>query len=110
MSFVSSIFGGGGGPTAAADVPARPAAEQAATQARERSSRWSRRQGRQRAEPSAAAGSKTETPGSRPTGGCRRGERRQQRLRGGGIQRFMTAGYAGYGDSRALGTGLTLGG
>jgi hypothetical protein len=37
-------------------------------------------------------------------------QRRQQRLVGGGIQRFLTAGYAGYGDSRPLGTGLTLGG
>jgi hypothetical protein len=35
---------------------------------------------------------------------------RQQRIRGGGIQRFMTAGYSGYGDSRSLGTATTLGG
>jgi hypothetical protein len=37
-------------------------------------------------------------------------QRRQQRLVGGGIQRFLSAGYTGYGDSRPLGTGLTLGG
>ena len=37
-------------------------------------------------------------------------QRRQARLVGGGIQRFMTAGYAGYGDSRPLGSALLLGG
>ena len=36
--------------------------------------------------------------------------RRQSRIAGGGIQRFMTAGYTGYGDSRPLGSALTLGG
>jgi hypothetical protein len=35
--------------------------------------------------------------------------RRQSRIAGGGLQRFMTAGYTGYGDSRPLGTALTLG-
>jgi len=37
-------------------------------------------------------------------------QRRQQRLVGGGIQRFLSAGYTGYGDSRPLGTAMTLGG
>ena len=35
---------------------------------------------------------------------------RLQRIRGGGLQRFMTSGYGGYGDTRTLGQANLLGG
>lgn len=35
---------------------------------------------------------------------------RLQRIRGGGLQRFMTSGYSGYGDTRTLGQANALGG
>lgn len=118
MSFVSSIFGGGGGPPAGGwptdYLPGESPPEQAAREARKQTQLLVEEQGRQRSELEAAAAelkkTQADTQLKADQAAAEEESARQQRLRGGGIQKFMTAGYSGYGDSRALGTGLTLGG
>ena len=117
MGFTSSIFGGGGGPPAGGwptDYPFGKPEDAAVTEAKkqtqilldEQSSQ--QQQASQKAAADKAIADKTQADADQAAADAE--NLRQQRLRGGGIQRFMTAGYSGYGDSRALGTATTLGG
>lgn len=112
---MSFFGGGGGGPPWPTDyLPGQSPQEKAVRQSGETANAMLQEQRLQRADAEAqteetrtiaqAAQAKADKEAADQE------DTRQQRLRGGGIQRFMTAGYAGYGDSRALGTALTLGG
>jgi len=115
MSFVSSLFGGGGGGERMPDyMPGQSPSEQAERRANELSQSMLEESRKQtaaaEAETARLKGIETDKQAQADKLAADEEDRRQQRIRGGGIQKFMTAGYTGYGDSRALGTGMTLGG
>jgi hypothetical protein len=117
MSFTSSVFGGGGGPPPGGwptdYLPGESPTEQSLREAKKQTQILLDEQSQQQAA-SAKTAADTRAIGDQKqaladTAAADEENLRQQRLRGGGFQRFMTAGYSGYGDSRALGTATTLG-
>jgi hypothetical protein len=118
MSFVSSVFGGGGGPPPGGwptdYLPGESPPEQAVREARKQTQVLLDEQTTQQKQAADIAASDKAIADKKQADADQAAadeeNLRQQRLRGGGIQRFMTAGYSGYGDSRSLGTATTLGG
>lgn len=116
MGFTSSIFGGGGGPPPGGwptDYPFGKPEDAAVTEAKKQTQILLDEQSQQQQDAEkTAADTKAVADAKQAQADQAAADEenlRQQRLRGGGIQRFMTAGYSGYGDSRSLGTAMTLG-